>query len=87
MITPRVLADFNAPLAAVVLKASNAAELVEANSTSVSVISPAHEYKILIWTFESFILFKLVTMASADPWVSVLTMIFILDLFSESETA
>ena len=58
--TPRVLADFNAPVAAVVLKANNAAELVEANSTSVSVISPAHEYKILIWTFESFILFKLV---------------------------
>ena len=48
MITPRALADFNAPLAAVVLKESKAAELVEANSTSVSVISPAHEYKILI---------------------------------------
>ena len=48
MVTPRILADFNAPLAAVVLKANNAAELVDANSTSVSVTSPAHEYNILI---------------------------------------
>ena len=72
IIIPKWRAIFFAPGAKVVLNANIIDLLASAKSTSVSVISPGDAYNTLILTFSCSICLIVLTIASTEPWISVL---------------